>query len=299
MRFETVSELALHFSACIETRGSNNSKTRLIFLSEIDESRLCWMTRRPGRTPCPDLTPGRGVVAEGDIVVSRSIEQLVNQQVMRWQEEQRVSRTPMPAPRTSDEQGLMICISREFGGLGGEMGRIVAEELGFRFYAQELVHEIARRANVRRQLVESLDERLQSRIGQWVNEMMEGGVFAPSDYLRNLSRVILTLGRHGKGIIIGRGGQFILDPARTLRVRCYAPIEQRIDYIAERDHMTVSQARAKVLRVDVERVAFYRQHFKVDVTENRHYDMLLNTGSMSLEECARLVTRAFRARFGS
>jgi hypothetical protein len=228
--------------------------------------------------------------------VSRSIEQLVNQQVLRWQEEQRIAGQERK-PATTDAQGLMICISREFGGLGGEIGRIVAERLGFRFFAQELVHEIAKRAHVRQQLVESLDERLQSRLGQWVNEMMEGGVFAPSDYLRSLSGVVLTLGRHGKGVIIGRGAQFILEPKRTLRVRCYAPVEQRIRYIAERDHMTADQARSKVLRVDSERVAFYREHFNVDVTEPKHYDMLLNTGSMPIEQCAKLVAAAFRARF--
>jgi cytidylate kinase len=144
-----------------------------------------------------------------------------------------------------------------------------------------------------------LDERLQTSIGRWVNEMMEGGAFAPSDYLRSLSGVVLTLGRHGKGVIIGRGAQFILEPKRTFRVRCYAPLEQRIRYIGERDHMTYEQAKNKVLRVDGERVAFYREHFDVDVTEPSHYDMLLNTGSMPLEQCAKLVAAGFRARFDS
>jgi len=228
--------------------------------------------------------------------MSRSIEQLVNQQVLRWLEQQRAVDRPAHEP-TRQTQGPMICVSRQFGALGGEMGRRVAERLGFGFFAQELVHEIAKEAHVRQHVVESLDERLQDRVEQWVGEMMEGGMFAPSDYLRNLSKVVLTLGRHGRAVIIGRGAHLILAPTRTLRVRCYGAQEGRVRYISERDHMSLLEARAKVLRVDAERIAFYRQHFNVDVASPEHYDLMLNTSTFDLEASTDLVIRAYRARF--
>lgn len=231
--------------------------------------------------------------------MSRSFEQLVNQQIARWQREQDAAAAARAASAAQGAQLPTICFSREFGALGGEVGRIVAARLGFRYYAQELVDEIARHANVTRRVVESLDERTQSWIDEWVAKMMEGGAFAGSDYLRNLSAVVLTLGRHGRGVIIGRGAHLILDPARTLRVRCYCDLEQRVRYISERDGMTPSEARAKIRRVDSERVAFYRQHFRVDVADPIHFDLLLNTGVLSLADCAEIVERAFTARFGS
>jgi NADH dehydrogenase len=64
------------------------------------------------------------------------------------------------------------------------MGRMVAEELGFRLYSQELIHDVAEEAHVRDQLVESLDERVQDNISAWVSGLIKRGVFAPSDYLR-------------------------------------------------------------------------------------------------------------------
>jgi hypothetical protein len=228
--------------------------------------------------------------------MSRSLEQLVNEQFQRWMQEQNAAgRKPKPDKLA---QQPMIVFSREFGGRGAEIGTAVASRLGFQFHAQELVHEIAKRARVRQQLVESLDERAQDRIEQWVTEMMEGGVFAPSDYLRNLTKVIVALGRHGRGVIIGRGAHFILDPARTLRVRAYAPLETRVALIAEREEVGLVEARAKVLRVDAERIAFYRQHFNVDVADPIHYDLLVNTATLSVEVCVELVVRAFKARFG-
>ena len=53
--------------------------------------------------------------------------------------------------------------------------------------------------------------------------LMDGGTLSPTDYLRNLTKVILSFGRHGKGVIVGRGAQYILDPKRTLRIRIDSP----------------------------------------------------------------------------
>jgi hypothetical protein len=228
--------------------------------------------------------------------MSRSIDQLVNERFQRWMAEQSAAGRKPKAEKV--EQQPMIVFSREYGGRGAEIGQATADRLRFEFHAQELVHEIARRARVRQKLVESLDERAQDRIEQWVSEMMEGGVFAPSDYLRNLSKVIVALGRHGRGVIIGRGAHFILDPRRTLRVRAYAPLEVRVARIAEREELSLVEARAKTLRVDSERIAFYRQHFNVDVSDPLHYDLLLNTSTLSVEVCVELVIRAFKDRFG-
>lgn len=227
--------------------------------------------------------------------MARSIESLVNRQFLRWVEQQKVQgKKDQPE---ADEQKPMIVMSREFGARGAEVGRLVAERLGFQFHSQELVHEIARQARVRQQLVASLDERARDGVEQWVTELMEGGSFSPNDYLRNLTKVILSLGRHGKGVIVGRGAQFILDPKKTLRVRAYASLEARVRRISSRDGVSRGEARAKALRVDSERVAFYRQHFDQDVADPHHYDLLLNSATVPIDACVDIVARAFRARF--
>jgi cytidylate kinase len=229
--------------------------------------------------------------------MSRGIEQLVERQVLRWLEEERVSLHP-PAPRAEEAPARpVICISRQFGAFGGEVGRQVAERLGFAFYGQELVDEIAKQAHVRRKVVESLDERIQLGIRQWVDELMVVRQFRSSDYLTNLSHVVLTLGRHGRSVVIGRGAHLILDPKSTLRLRCYAPLSWRIAQVAERWELTPADAEAMIKRVDREREAFYRAHFNVDVSEPEHFDFLLNVSTMSLETCAQVVVDAFEARF--
>jgi hypothetical protein len=176
---------------------------------------------------------------------------------------------------------------------------MVADRLGFRFYSDELIHDIAEAAHVRQQVVETLDERVQDGITEWVAGLIKRGVFAPSDYLRNLSRVVLTLGRHGKGVIVGRGAHFLLDGKTTLRVRVIAPLEERVARIAVRDDLGEADARAKVLRIDEERVAFNRQHYNADIRDPGHYDLVVNAGTLSVEGAAAQTVAAFQFRFGA
>jgi cytidylate kinase len=224
-----------------------------------------------------------------------SIDHFVDQQISLWQEERRIAERK---GADAHAQRPVICISREYGARGAAMGRMIADRLGFRYYSQELVHDIAEQAHVRQQVIESLDERVQDGIAEWVAGLIKRGVFAPTDYLRNLSKVVLTLGRHGKGVIIGRGAHFLLDPKATLRVRVIAPLEQRVARIAVRDGLSETDARAKVVRIDSERLAFNRQHYNADLADPSHYDLVVNAGALGVEGAAELTMSAFRFRFG-
>jgi cytidylate kinase len=109
---------------------------------------------------------------------------------------------------------------------------------------------------------------------------------------------VLTLARHGRGVIVGRGAHFLLDPKTTLRVRVIAPLEVRVARIAARDGLRDDEARAKILRIDGERVAFNRQHYGADIADPAHYDLVVNAGTLGLEGAAAGVIWTFRSRFG-
>jgi cytidylate kinase len=84
----------------------------------------------------------------------------------------------------------------------------------------------------------------------------------------------------------------------TLRVRVIAPIETRVARIAGRDSLPEGEARAKILRIDGERIAFNKQHYGADLADASNYDLVVNAGTLGIEGAADLTVRAFRARFG-
>ena len=234
--------------------------------------------------------------------MSRSVEQIVDQQVRRWLQERR-SETELSAPDSSPRSAVrlaqhpMITVSREYGAYGGEMGRIVAGALDIDFHAQELVHQIAAHADVRKQVVHALDERTQGHLRLWVDDLITLRRFQSSDYLGALSETVAAIAQHGSGVIVGRGGHLILDPARTLRVRVFAPEESRIRYVADREGMSAAEAQMKVRRVDQERLEFFQSHFDADIRDPLGFDLLINTATLSLRSGAQVIAENYRQRF--
>jgi cytidylate kinase len=228
--------------------------------------------------------------------MTQHLEELVNRQVKQWEKAQ----AGPPLGEDTIRRGLhkpMICISREYGGRGAAVGRLVAEKLNFDFFSRELVEEVAKHAHMRKQIVESLDEKTRNLMFEWVVQQFGNESFTNTEYLRHLSHVVRTLSKYGRGVLVGRGAQFILSSASTLRIRTIASLDIRIDRIAKREGTSRSEARAEVLKTDAEREGFCRQHFNLDIADAKNYDLVLNTGTIAEEACAQIIVDQFQARF--
>jgi cytidylate kinase len=159
------------------------------------------------------------------------------------------------------------------------------------------VDRVARTANVSQRVASSVDERLQDAISNWVAELFGAGRMAHREYMHTLARVVLTAGHHGRGLIVGRCAHLLLDPAWTLSVRVVAPEDVRIARVAAHRGVPLAEAEARVREVDGARDAFCRRGFGRGLDEPGQYDLVLDTGRLPVETCARIVELAFRGRF--
>lgn len=224
-------------------------------------------------------------------MVKEGLERLVARQARLW-EEQRLARERSAAEYPN------ITISREFGALGAKTGEIVAKRLGFAFYDQELITEIAETEKVSRTVLESVDESVRDKISEWVAEQFGASQITGSKFFNILTRVILTIAHHGKAVIIGRGAQFLLEPTRTLRVRAYAPIEARVRHIVETRNLSRSDAERLVNEMDGKRREFYLKYFSKDWSLPEYYDILINTETYPPHLAASIIVEAFHQKFG-
>jgi hypothetical protein len=87
---------------------------------------------------------------------------------------------------------------------------------------------VAESANMSERLVLSLDEKERSILDNWIQYLKTSSWFSTEDYLHYLTKVIGTIWRHGGAVILGRGGNLLLPPEETLRVRLVAPLETRV-----------------------------------------------------------------------
>ncbi|MGD0209043.1 MAG: cytidylate kinase-like family protein [Verrucomicrobiota bacterium] len=194
--------------------------------------------------------------------------------------------------------GPYLLISREKGAGGNTVARLVGRRLGWQVFNNEIVDEIAQKAHVRRQLIESLDERDQATIQDTIGQLLNPQEIGTSGYLGYLKQIVLTLGHQGDVVIVGRGAQFILPGQFGLCVRMVAPIEVRIRRIADKARLSLEAARVEVERIDRERVKLVRRHFGHDVTDPLSHDLIINTAAMNVEAVAEVVITALQRKLG-
>jgi cytidylate kinase len=193
-------------------------------------------------------------------------------------------------PEEAKNPALTIALSREAGTYGAAIAREVGNRLPV--YDSELLQRIAEDLGIRRNLLESVDER---HVG-WLTECLEGLSSAPalsqSAYLRHLLETLLALAARGDCVIVGRGATKVLPLATTLRVRVVAPLEHRIEAVRREHGTSHEEAARQVDTTDRERDEFVREHFHMDPTDPRNYDLVLNVARFGKEECAGLIIAA-------
>jgi cytidylate kinase len=222
---------------------------------------------------------------------SSDLAQMVERQWKKWllltQQAHQKSLQPLPT----------VTISRERGSGGSTIGRLLAERLGFILFDSEIVDHVARSAAVDRLVVSQMDERSQHSIQSWADRVSQAKNFSAHSYMAHLTKTILTIGEKGRGVIVGRGAHLILPPERCFRVRVIAPQELRIQRLAASSAMERSQAEALIAETDKQRSQFIQESFQQVDANPLLYDLVINTGKITLEGAAEVVERAVEAGF--
>ena len=81
-----------------------------------------------------------------------------------------------------------------------------------------------------------------------------------------------------------------------MHVYVYAPLAERIRAVAERERVSRQVAAKLVAQSDRNRAGYLRSYYGVDWQDPALYDLIINTGRISLAEAAELVARAVAMR---
>ncbi|UCD31147.1 MAG: cytidylate kinase-like family protein [Desulfobacterales bacterium] len=213
---------------------------------------------------------------------ARSIEQLIEEQVRRWQ--------MMRVTEKKEAAGItVITISREPGSGGNILAKRLSERLGYDLFYQEVIHQMAESARVSVRFLETLDEKGVSVLEDWISSLVDKQHLWPDQYLQHLMKIIGTIGKHGKAVIVGRGANFVLPPQKRLSVRLIAPLEDRVRNVSKTFGISPDIAKRRVIKTDSDRRAFVRKYFNDDIRDPLNYDMVFNSGKLSIDEAVSAI----------
>lgn len=215
----------------------------------------------------------------------KSIPQIIEEQVHRWQIQQK---------EKPEEKAIVpvVTISREPGSGGRIVAQNLAARLGFEVFHQEVLHEMAKRAEVSEQLLATLDERGLSILEDWISSLVNDRHLWPDQYLQHLMNVIGTIGKHGRAIVVGRGANFILPPEKRFRVRITAPQRLRIENVARDFNLSPDEAKRRVIKTESNRKAFIRKYFNADIANPTNYDLVMNTETLTVDNAVDVIGAA-------
>jgi hypothetical protein len=203
----------------------------------------------------------------------------------------------------------VVCVSRTLAAGGEELGRAVAEQLGFRYADDEILDRAAEKAGVSRDAVAGAERPpgLLMRIlesmaatqavaesGAWTSmpPMYAGGVESSSSYEELIQDVIREFATQGKVVIVAHGGSACLRGVPSvLRVLVTAPVEVRIDRLSKAAEIDAGRAKKAVTESDKRRQEYFQRfyHAREDPTD---YDLVVNTDVLGVQGAAKLVAQA-------
>ena len=232
---------------------------------------------------------------------ARTIEHLVERQARLWGERQSIAKMGGQAAREALlhlTEGPWITISKQIGTGAAEVARRLAERLKWQVFDREILSIIAEETHRTESALKNVDEHAIGRLREILAHFMLSEVSGQTAYVREMTRVIWTLARQGKSIILGRGANWFLDQRFGLRMRLVAPVETRISCVAHSDRVGRAEAERRVRDADAEVAAFIHQAFRRDVDDPLGYDLIVNTAAVDTATIVDSAIAALRGKLG-
>lgn len=113
-----------------------------------------------------------------------------------------------------------------------------------------------------------------------------------------VNRAIMCAYERGNVIIVGRGGQVILqDEPDVLHVRVRAPMNVRMRRLAEYERIPAQDTLAIAQRHDKAAIEYMRTYFEVEWNDPNLYHMVINSGKLSTNAIASLIVASANQYF--
>jgi hypothetical protein len=202
----------------------------------------------------------------------------------------------------------VVCISRPDGARGAAVGRLVAERLGFDYVDEAIVSSAAAKGGIALGDVAD-EERRRSVLGRIIREIGRtagpdsygfAGLSSPylegvtPDAVRSLIQdAIEETADRGNVVIVSHAASLTLSARpNVLRVLVTASPETRARRLSEARRLDLKDAQKTIKDADAARVDYLRRFYDVEVELPTHYDLVVNTDTLSVEQAVDLVAQA-------
>ena len=196
----------------------------------------------------------------------------------------------------------IITVGRQFGSGGRELGRRLAEQLGFEYYDKEIVAEISKHTSLSEEYVQQVLECTPHRLYPITVAHTIG---LNEDYsFRQLqaiyeaqSEIIKKMAENSNCVIVGRCADYILRDYKPFRLFVHASLESRINRCKQKgrpeEHYTEREIARKIKHIDRGRSRYYGFYTGQKWGDKDFYDMCINTTDTDIKDIVPVLAKIF------
>lgn len=193
---------------------------------------------------------------------------------------------------------MVITISRQFGTGGVEIGKKLAEMLGYDYYDKEIIEMASEKSGISEEMFERAEKEHNSFLYSLATANYAGyttSIFnadiSNSDNLFVIqSNVIREVAKKGNCVIVGRcGNQVLAEEPHVLKVYLHADKEYRINRVMSNLNISRKEAETLVKKTDKKRASYYNFFTSGTWGSASEYDVCLNASVVGLEGTADVI----------
>lgn len=202
----------------------------------------------------------------------------------------------------------IITIGREFGSGGRELGRKLADELGYDYYDNEILTQIVNRTELSEDYVKSVVEGKNHylfpiTIGHTlsINNSFDYNVKALQDVFRAQTEVIKNMAGLSNCVIVGRCADYILHKKENIelfRIFVYARMDSRVKRCMEREpegeSYSESEMQKYIRKMDRQRAGYYEDFTLQKWGDKINYDLCINTSYIKIDDIVPQTAKLFK-----
>ncbi len=190
-------------------------------------------------------------------------------------------------------KNMIITIGRQYGSGGREIGEKLAGELGFDYYDTMLLEKSSEGSGLSQRIIEEYDERLTNK---WLNLAITGGAQdvnhlpLPLRAILSQFEVIEKIGKKGSAVIVGRCADYVLHEQKNVfSVFVHAETGRRIARVAERNHISMEEAKKRIRNTDKQRASYYNYYTDKKWGVSDSYNICIDSGLFGIDGAVALL----------
>ena len=204
-----------------------------------------------------------------------------------------------------DNKHIIICVGRQLGSGGHDIGKMLANDFNAQYYDKEILKLAAQESGFSKEFFEQNDERhgflrsvFQARAPHITDSNFYQNNFSQESLFKFQSDAIRKAAQQDSCVFVGRCADYVLrDFSNTVNIFITAPIDFRISNVMNKSGITSEEARKLIEQGERRRAEYYQYYTGKKWGMATGYDLCIDSSILGLEATEKFIVDFIRRRF--